>query len=274
MIATEGHDYQLRVPDGELHIRDFGTGTPVVLLHGGALDSRMWEEQIPVLTRAGYRVAAFDARGHGQSTLPTTPFRQCDDVAAIVRHLDDGPAVLVGLSMGGASAVDTALEHPDLVRAVVAVGSGTTEPAFADPFVLRIFETWQHAQENNDIEGWLDAFLLFAAGPHRGLDEVDPEVVSRIRRMAQDTVLAHARPEAVQPEHVVGSWERLGEIAVPVLAMLGELDASDHREMGMRLASSVQKGRSKVIAGTAHYPPMEQPDAFNQVLLEFLGSLT
>src|SRR5699024_2388539 len=171
MIATEGSDYQLRVPDGELHIRDFGTGTPVVLLHGGALDSRMWEEQIPVLTRAGYRVAAFDARGHGQSTLPTTPFRQCDDVAAIVRHLDDGPAVLVGLSMGGASAVDTALEHPGLVRAVVAVGSGTTEPAFAGPFVLRIFETWQHAQENNDIEGWLDAFLLFAAGPHRGLED-------------------------------------------------------------------------------------------------------
>ena len=234
----------------------------------------MWEGQIPVLTRAGYRVAAFDARGHGQSTLPTASFRRCDDVAAIVRHLDDGAAVLVGLSMGGAAAVDTALEYPDLVRAVVAVGSGTAEPSFADPFVLRIFETWQRAQENNDIEGWLDAFLLFVAGPHRELNDVDPEVVSRVRRMARNTVLAHARPAAVQPEHVVGSWERLGEIMVPVLATVGELDAVDHREMSMRLASSVQKGRSKVISGTAHYPPMEQPHAFNQVLLEFLDSLT
>ena len=273
MVAIEISEYRLPVPDGELHIREAGAGAPVVLLHGGALDSRMWEDQLPVLARAGYRVTAFDARGHGQSTLPTTPFRQCDDAAAVVRHLGEEAAVLVGLSMGGGAAVDTALEHPDLVRAVVAVGSGTAEPTFADPFVLRIFETWRRAQENDDIEGWLDAFLLFASGPHRGLDEVNPEVVSRIRRMGRHTVLTHARPEAVQPEHVAGSWERLGQIAVPVLAVLGELDASDHREMGVRLASSVQQGRRAAIAGTAHYPPMERPDAFNEVLLEFLGSL-
>jgi pimeloyl-ACP methyl ester carboxylesterase len=272
-MTTEITEFQLPVADGRLHVRAAGTGPPVVLLHGGALDGRMWAPQFATLTQAGFRAVAMDARGHGHSTTPTAPFRQCDDVAELVQRLGGGPAILAGVSMGAGAAVDTALEHPELVSAVVAVGAGTNEPTFTDPFLLNIFAAWQRAQEHQDVEAWLDAFLLTAAGPHRSLDEVDPEVVGRLREMGRHTIVTHTQPEAVQPEHVVGSWERLGEVRAPVLAVLGELDASDHQEMGRRLAASVQHGRATVIAGTAHYPMMERPEEFDRVLLSFLSTI-
>lgn len=85
--------------DGRFAYHDAGTGDPVILLHGGFLDHRMWDEQIPVL-ESRYRVVAPDARGHGASANASRPFRHADDLAALLFHLDIGPAVIVGLSMG------------------------------------------------------------------------------------------------------------------------------------------------------------------------------
>ncbi|MPV35632.1 alpha/beta fold hydrolase [Georgenia subflava] len=265
--------YDLPVTGGHLHVEERGEGPPVVLLHGGALDHRMWADQLAVLAAAGYRVVAPDARGHGQSSTPTAPFRQCDDVAALVRHLDQGPVVVVGLSMGGGAAVDAVLEHPHLVRAVVTVGSGTNETTFADPFALEVFATWQQAQAEHDMQSWVDAFLRLVHGPHRTLQDMDPAAVGQLRDMAVSTLTTHVRPDAVAPHHVAGSWDRLGEITVPVLTVLGELDVSDHLEMGRRLVAGVNDGREAQVAGAAHYPPMERPDAFNRVLLTFLDNL-
>jgi pimeloyl-ACP methyl ester carboxylesterase len=233
----------------------------------------MWAEQIQPLATAGYRIVAADARGHGQSSLPTAPFRQCDDVAVLVQSLGADPAVLIGLSMGGGAAVDTVLEYPELVRAVVAVGSGTNEPDFTDPFMLHVLAAQQDAAERGDMHAWLEAFLQFASGPDRKLDEIDPGLIRKLRTMAQDTLTTHVRPESVQPTHVHGSWERLGEIAIPVLTVLGELDASDHLKMGRRLATSVPDGQEALIANTAHYPPLERPAPFNQTVIRFLHSL-
>lgn len=270
-MTTTSHD--LPVPGGHLHVEEAGEGPPVLLLHGGALDHRMWTDQVPALVAAGHHVVVPDARGHGASSTPTAPFRQCDDVAALVERLDAGPAVLVGLSMGGGAAVDTALEHPHLVRGVVTVGSGTNEPTFTDPFALDVLADWQRAQAALDLDAWVEAFLRFASGPHRSLDEVDPDVVARLREMVVHTLTTHARPDAVTPHHVTGSWDRLGEITIPVLAVLGELDVSDHLAMGRRLAAEVAQGYEVVIEGAAHYPPLERPGQFNAALLEFLAAI-
>ncbi|MFG2092339.1 alpha/beta fold hydrolase [Streptomyces sp. NPDC048612] len=114
-----------------------------------------------------------DARGHGTSSIETGAFRHTDDLAALLRHLDVGPVVLVGLSMGAGIAVDTALEHPGLVRALVVSGAGTSEPEFRDPWVKDIVAEQDRALAAGDVAGWIDAFMLFAAGPRRTLDDVD-----------------------------------------------------------------------------------------------------
>ncbi len=258
--------------DGHLAYRDIGAGRPVVLLHGGFLDSGMWDDQLPALTR-NHRVIAPDARGHGASSNATRAFRHTDDLAALLRHLDVGPAVLVGLSMGAATAVDTALEHPGLVRALVVSGAGTSEPEFHDPWVKDVMAEQARALAAGDIEGWIDAFMLFAPGPHRTLDDVDQDVVRRLREMTARTLAKHTGTEPDWQVPVADTWARAAKITVPVLALSGAIDAPDQIGMGERLVHSVTHGRARTIDGTAHYPNMERPEAFNASLGEFLRTV-
>ncbi|MGW3209953.1 alpha/beta fold hydrolase [Streptomyces sp. NPDC001135] len=262
----------LPTADGSLAYREAGSGSPLVFLHGGFLDHRMWEEQIRAFAPR-HRVIAPDARGHGGSANATVPFRPVDDLAALLRGLDAAPAVLVGVSMGGATAVDCALEHPELVRAVVVSGVGTSEPVFEDPWALDVFAAQQRALVAGDVAGWVDAFQRFTAGPHRDLADVSPEVVRRVREMTLGTLAKHT-PE--EPDHrvpVTATWERVADIAVPVCAINGALDAPDHLAMATRLTRLVPGARTVTVPGTAHYPSLEDPARFDAELSAFLQRL-
>ncbi|MFD0339779.1 alpha/beta fold hydrolase [Streptomyces sp. NPDC127117] len=258
--------------DGRLVHRDTGEGPPLVLLHGGFLDHGMWDDQVPELAR-NHRVIVPDARGHGGSANATRPFRHTDDVAALLHRLDAGPAILVGLSMGAATAVDTALEHPDLVRALVVSGAGTSEPAFDDPWSRRVLAAQARALEEGDIQGWLDAFMLFAAGPHRTLDDVDGAVVRRVREMAARTLSKHRGDEPDLRVPVPDTWARAAGIEIPVLAVNGGIDGADQLAMARRLVRTVADGREAIVEGAAHYPNMEKPDVFGEILGDFLAAV-
>lgn len=258
--------------DGRLAYRDAGTGDPVILLHGGFLDHRMWDEQIPVLG-SRYRVVAPDARGHGASANVSRPFRYADDLAALLLHLGIGPAVIAGLSMGAGIAVDTALEYPHLVRALVVSGAGTSEPEFTDPWTVKVLSDLASSIAAGDAGSLIAAFALFAAGPCRTLDDLDPGVVRRIREMARRTVAKHTAGEPDWLLPVRETWTRAARINVPVLAINGGLDAADHIAMAERLARTVADGNVTTIEGTAHYPNMERSGAFNQALTGFLATL-
>ncbi|WP_229377958.1 alpha/beta fold hydrolase [Streptomyces sp. VRA16 Mangrove soil] len=257
----------------ELHWIDTATsGRPLVLLHGGFLDHRMWDDQIPVLAER-YRVIAPDARGHGRSANATAPFRHTDDLAALLRRLGTGPALLVGVSMGGAVAVDTALEHPDLVAAAVVVGAGTSEPVFDDPWVHAVWADLGSALAAGDLAAAVEAFTRFGPGPHRGVDDLAPGVVDRLRRMTHATLSKHTADE---PDHripVPETWKRAADITVPVLTVTGTLDAPDHNAMAERLARTVGNGRTVPVDGTAHYPNMERPDVFDRLVEDFLRTV-
>ncbi|MEV7927168.1 alpha/beta hydrolase [Kitasatospora sp. NPDC088264] len=260
--------------DGRSHLayRDIGSGRPLVLVHGGLLDHRMWSDQIAAFA-ADYRVIAPDARGHGGSSNATGPFRHTDDLAALLRHLGTGPAILVGLSMGGAIAVDTALEHPDVVEALVVSGVGTSEPEFEDPWLGEIEAEEARAMAAGDLEGWITAFTRLAAGPHRTLDDVDPDIVRTLKDMTRRTLAKHTPTEPDHQVPVTDTWARAAKIGVPVLAINGGIDSDDHLGMAERLVRSVADGRTATVDGTGHYPNMECPDAFNELLDDFLRTL-
>jgi pimeloyl-ACP methyl ester carboxylesterase len=249
-----------------------------VLLHGGVLDHRMWDQQIDPLVAAGHRVIAVDARGHGDSSTATAPFRHCDDVAVLLRALDAGPVVLVGVSMGGSTVLDVALEHPGLARALVISGAGTSEPDFRDPWILEVQAEWRRAEEAADAEAWIAAFQRLGSGPYRDVVAVDQDVLARTRTMAVDTITRHVptapdgTPTApVLPTPVTRTWERLPGVGAPLLAIIGGVDSDDHIRMAERAAFAVPNGRTATVGGTAHYPNMERPEAFDAILLGFLA---
>ncbi|MEU9593023.1 alpha/beta fold hydrolase [Streptomyces sp. NPDC048219] len=258
--------------DGDLAYRDTGAGDPVVLLHSGFTDHRVFDAQIPALA-ATHRVIAPDVRGHGASANAGEPFRWADDLAALLRHLGTGPAVLVGVSMGGAIATDTVLEYPELVRAVVACGAATSEFAYTDPWVREVQAEQGRALAAGDVEGWLTAFLRFVPGEHRAVEDVDPDVLRRIREMALGTLSKHTPDEENRHVPLTGTWARVPKIDVPVLTVNGALDAPDLIAEAERFARTVRDGRSVLVEGTAHYPNMERPEEFNRVVLDFLRGL-
>lgn len=252
-------------------------GTPLLLLHGGGLDRRMWADQLAAFP--GRRVVVPDARGHGGSGAADAPHRLCDDLVALLDELGIDRAILVGLSMGAGTAVDVALEHPGRVAGVVVSGAGTSEPDFCDPWVLDVLATWQRTQAAADAEGWIEAFLRFLPGPHRAMADVDPEVRRRVEQMVRDTLAQHLTTDAsgtpvppTPPTPVADTWARLPGLALPVLAVVGALDADDHLRMARTLAETVPDGRVVSIDGTAHYPNLERVAEFNAAVAEFLAA--
>lgn len=258
--------------DGLLAYRQAGLehDRAVVLLHSGLVDHTQFDNLIPGLVAQGYRVIAPDARGHGFSANATKPFRQTDDLAALLRHLDVGPVVLVGVSMGGLIAIDTAVEHPELVRAIVVSGRGLGEPDVSDPWSAARQEAQDKALAAGDIPGWLNGFAAWAPGPTRTLDDIDPDIVRRIQEMALRTLMKHTpgEPDLCVPTADVA--ERAKEIAVPVLAVNGALDAPGCLATVDALMAAVPHGRSTSLAGAGHYTTMEQPEEFMRVLTPFL----
>jgi pimeloyl-ACP methyl ester carboxylesterase len=285
MRAAETHPAvtHLDLPDQRIAYRERpGTdpdALPLLLLHGGAVDSRMWGPQLGAFPDR--RALAPDARGHGGSSDAEAPYRLVDDVIVLLDALGIAQVVAAGVSMGGGTAVDLALEHPERVAALVVSGTGTSEPEFTDPWALQAFADWRAAEQGSDAEAWIAVLQRFTAGPHRTRDEVDPAVWELIDTMARDTLAGHLRlgPDGlplppVPPTPVTGTWDRLGSIAVPVLAVSGALDGDDHRAMGERLAGSVGgPARHVEIPGAAHYPNLEAPEAFNEQVLRLLDAL-
>jgi len=251
------------VPDGRIAVWSTDRpGTPLVFLHGGGLDHRSWRDQVTAFGER-HRVVLVDARGHGESSTPTGAYRHCDDLAAVLAALDLGPAVVVGLSMGGGTATDLALEHPEHVAGLVVSGTGTSEPTFTDPWVLDVFAKWKAAEETRDPQRWMDAFLRFVPGPFRALEDVDPQVMERVQEMGWHTLQHHAIQGFVPPTPVTRTWERVPSVTVPVLVASGSLDSLDHIDMGHRLVEAVPDGIVVDIPDTAHYPNLERPAEFD-----------
>ncbi|MDH6220722.1 alpha/beta fold hydrolase [Streptomyces pseudovenezuelae] len=273
--AELGHSDLSHFPsaDGDLAYRDSGAGDLVVLVHPGYVDHRIFDDQIPALVSAGYRVIAPDVRGHGCSANASKPFRWADDLGALLRHLDGGPAVLVGACMGAAVVTDTVLEHPELVRAVVVAGGGTSVFEHTDPWTLERAAESARLVAAGDLTGWIETFAKNVAGPHRSVADIDPELVRRMREMAAHTVAKHTVGETNWYVPLDAPWSRVPKIDVPVLAVHGALDADDGIDMAERFARTVPNGRSVTIEDAGHFPNLERPDAFNAALLDFLRCL-
>jgi len=112
------------VPGGRLFTVDEGAGPPIALLHAGIADQRSWNEIVPLLNATGYRTIRYDQRGTGGSTTEDVAFFRAADLLAVLDGCGVGRAVLVGNSMGGVLAFDTAIEAPDRVVAIVGVAAG------------------------------------------------------------------------------------------------------------------------------------------------------
>jgi len=259
----------------QLYFETAGTGHALVFLHAGVSDSRMWDPQWQRFA-LNFRVIRHDHRGFGKTKFVDEPFALRDDLSNLLRHLGVEKAILVGCSMGGAAAIDFALEHPEAVAGLVLVGSGVSgwnDPGQLSTGALKHWSELLRAIHKGDLDGaremdakyWID-------GQSRASSEVDPIYRERALRLHRDNFSPErfARQEKSLTPPAIG---RLREINAPTLVVIGDHDAEDLRKLADRLAAEIV-GAKLVKMNAAHLPSLEHPAQFNQLLDEFLTSLT
>jgi 3-oxoadipate enol-lactonase len=257
----------LDVPGGELYYEVSGEGPPVVLVHGVALDTRMWDDQVPALEDVA-TVIRYDVRGFGRSTRDaSTPYSHAGDLWLLLDQLGIGEAVLVGLSMGGRIVLEAALAAPERVRALVLLDA-VLDGVPWDPDSARGMEAIGERFREGGLEAAKAAWLRhdFFAPAQR-----DPDVSRRLAEMVDDySGLGWTGADPHEPHPRTN--ELLPTIAAPTTVVVGELDVQCFREMATVLADRIPNARLVTVPDAGHMVNMEAPDAVNALLLEVLAA--
>lgn len=256
----------------DLYVEQAGEGSPVVLLHEGIGDSRMWDPQWESYADR-FHVVRFDMRGFGQSPPAVGTFSLSGDLVELLDGIELGPSALIGMSLGGSVAMETTIARPDLVSRLVLVGSGLRGFEMNDETKAG-WEDEEAALERGDVDEAVEINMrMWVDGPSRSPDQVDPDLRRKIGEM-QRRAIEVWREAGEDGEHqpLVEDWgERLREISVPTLILVGELDRPEMREIAERLEAEIPNARRETIAGTAHVPNMERSEEFDRLVLEFLS---
>jgi pimeloyl-ACP methyl ester carboxylesterase len=246
-----------------------GRGEPLVLIHGGQMDCRMWDQQFESYSRY-FRVLRYDIRGFGGSVMPETPFSNADDLAGLMEYLGMTRAHIVGLSLGGMVATDLAVTHPECVRSLVLSGPGLTgfDPEGPEE-VARYYAEVRTARDqpaDSLVRAWLDDPLIAPAAGN-------PKLRARLERMTRENVGAWLGNWRLQRVPRPPTAARLADIVAPTLILVGDRDLPSIVATVDTLAKAVRGARKAVIPGAGHMLPMEKPAEFDRAVMEFLRGL-
>ena len=270
MAGMKGQNGTAEVNGAEIAYDVAGSGPPVLLLHAGIGDRRMWDAQVPAFAEH-FTVIRFDARGFGETRKPDAPFAPYADAIGLLDHLGFSRAHFVGVSMGSQTAIEAAIAAPERVSALVAVAARTGTPV--SPALRAGWDRVNELEEAGDIPGAVEYELrMWVDGPDREPDDVDPEMRERVHDMnaalfTRDDVEGEEIP--LDPP----AAERLAEISAPTLIVYGDKDVMDVREAAGPLAACIPGALLAVISDAAHLPQMERPGVFNEIVLGFLLGL-
>ncbi len=275
--ATTTTGYVPTPDEGRLYYEERGRGEPLILLHGHSLDTRMWDGQFACFARH-YRTVRFDFRGYGRSSdqSETLQMTHVDDLIALMNHLGMGQAHIVGLSMGAFTAGDMLAMYPERMLSCVLVSGGIrNSPGPSEPM-----DEAESAKRDEEIaalktqgiqrykEEWLSA--LMASGGSQKERMRQP-----LWRMISDWKAWQPLHKEVRLFYGKESWQKLKQRVVtdvPTLIVRGANEVKDPAQMPGEMPY-LSHARYEVIPDCGHMLNMEQPEAFNQLILSFLNSL-
>lgn len=241
-----------------------GHGVPVLLIHGGLVDSRMWDDQVASLA-LGHCTIRYDQRGFGRSSPARGAYSPVEDVRALLDKLGVSKVVVIGLSFGGQVAIDFALEHPDRVLALVtAAATVRGQPMETVGDRPAIYSALKERGPAEAVRLWLEDPAFITA---REL----PAVQERMRRMLTENVKAWGtpRPELLRwPSRVPA--DELAKIGAPTLVLRGGQENPNIVAAADLLAERIPRATLRIVPAAGHHLNMESPEQFDAAVLSFL----
>jgi pimeloyl-ACP methyl ester carboxylesterase len=247
-----------------------GSGAPVVFLHAGVCDRRMWRAQVDAMS-ASRTAIAYDRRGFGETRYEPESFSAVDDLMAVIASAVNGePVILVGSSQGGRVTLDATLRYPSCVRALILIApsiSGAPDSVYS-PEIERMMTRLADAEKRDDYDQinaikvhlWLD-------GPLAREGRVEGQ--ARDLFLDMNAIALRAPPAGLNRDNAP-AFQRLGEIAVTSLVIQGDLDFPHIRERSRYMATAMPNCSYQEITGTAHLPNLEQPEHITHLLTTFI----
>jgi pimeloyl-ACP methyl ester carboxylesterase len=263
------------IENAKMYYEVAGQGPPFVMIHAGVADSRQWNNEFMHFART-YRVLRYDMRGYGKSEPVDGEFSHMSDLVSLLDALEiHEPLVVMGCSMGGGLAMDFALTHPSRVRALIMVDSA---PSGLELDVARSskFADVEKAFEEGDLDrvAELETQIWFD-GTDRAPEQVDPAMRKLLWEMNR-LALAHEIKELGKrlPNAPTPAFDRLQELDKPVLVIVGAQDTPYTQAAADYMIQKLPSARKVIIEEAAHLPNMDQPHEFQEIVEDFLKSLS
>jgi len=262
----------------KLYYEESGTGVPVLFVHEFAGDHRSWEPQVRHFARR-YRCVVYAARGYTPSDVPSDPevYSQSHAVAdavAILDHLSIDRAHVVGLSMGGFCTLHLGLRHPERTRSLIVAGCGYG----AHPDQRETFQAESEATAGSfETEGSARTAERYAVGPARvQLQGKDPRGWEEFARQlaehsARGSALTMRGVQRRRPS-LYDLQDQLRELRVPTLLVTGDEDEAC-LDANLMLKRTIPSSALAVLPRTGHTVNLEEPDAFNALVADFLATV-
>jgi pimeloyl-ACP methyl ester carboxylesterase len=257
----------------QLHYKTAGTpdAPALVMIHAGVADLTQWDPQLATFSPQ-YHLIRYDTRGWGQSITEDVPFSNRDDLRKLLDHLGIEKAIVMGCSRSGQIALDFTLEYPERVRGLIWVCGGISgwEGPASSPEEEALIAEMTAAEEANDLPGVARLDVRFwAVGPTRDPTTVNEDLKEWMYTTCLRNYTTHThygQPIGLNPPAV----NRLSEIQVPTLVIIGVFDENATRVAADYLAHHVTGAVKHEMADTAHIPNREHPDEFNAIVGLFL----
>lgn len=252
---------------GHLSYTVEGEGSPVVLVHAGVADHRMWDAVVPALAER-HTVIRYDLRGFGESAPPTGPFSETDDLLALLDHLGHARVRVVGASWGGRVAADFILTHPERVHSVTLLSPPWRGYGWSADMIA-----YDEAETDALAAGDLDTAVsvnldMWLRGPKRGWEDVAPGLAEQLREPVR---IALTHQETVGQHSEGGSDADLATIAVPALVGVGRLDVADFQDIARRYADAIPGADFVEFPAAAHLIALDSPTELLAALVPFLA---
>ena len=247
---------------------DLGSGPPILLLHSGVCDRRVWRPQVEALTGA-HRVLTPDLRGFGETPLLPGDFSYADDVVELLDALDIETTALVGSSFGGKIALEVASTYPDRVSALVllcAAYPGLTPTAAAESFD----EQEDALLEAGEVDSAAELNVATWLGPEA--DDATRDLVREMQRHAFEVQLpADSWPDPPDSRSVSPD---VTAITAATLVVTGGLDMDHFQAIAAYLGAEIPQARLTSLDWAAHLPSLERPAETTSLVTDFLESLS